>query len=121
MADVNGPSAWDIGGIVGGAVALLGALGGAFSFIINRADRKETALTTRLERRVAELEAKDDKRDKEVIALRLAFEIVAGVVRRTDPANPELARAERILEAAFPPDLQTPTDMLAMLNKLSGN
>lgn len=120
MADMNGPSGWDIGGIVGGAVAVLGAIGAAFSFIINRADRKEKELNARLENRVAELEAKDDKREREVIALRLAFEIVAGVVRRTDPANPELARAERILEAAFPTDLNTPHDMLAMLTKLSG-
>ena len=39
-------------------------------------------------------------------------------MRRTDPANAELARAEMILTAAFPVSLDSPADLVALIKKL---
>lgn len=114
-----GPSLLHIGGLIGGVVTFIGLIGSGIRWLVSRADTKEAALIKKLEARVADLEKKDGQRQAENIALRLAFEIVAGVVRRTDPTNPELVRAERILEQAFKVDLHTPADMLAALAKLS--
>lgn len=115
---VTTPTGWDVAGVIGGGVAVLGAIGAGLRWMITRGDRREAALIDRLVQRVDELEAKEAQRDKEVVALRIAFEIVAGVVRRTDPTNAELARAEAILAEAFPPDFRTPADMLAALSRL---
>ena len=82
-------------------------------------ERKEAALMARLEARVKELEQRDETRARENAALRLAFEIVANIVRRDNPGNPELLRAEAILQAAFPVDPFPPVDMIETLKKLS--
>lgn len=106
------------GGAIMGGLALLKLIGGGFSWLLTRTDRREAALVAKLEKRVDELEKRTDQLGNENVALRLAFELVAGVVRRTEPTNAELARAERILNAAFVVHLETPTDMQAQLDKM---
>ena len=122
MADGGLADAAVTGGAFGAAImgglALLKLIGSGVSWLLTRTDTKESRMAAKLEKRVGELEAKDEQRAKENLALRVAFEIVAGVVRRTDPTNYELARAERILNAAFVVDLTTPADIQAALDKI---
>jgi len=79
---------------------------------------REDDYVTRLEDRIAELEANDRQRAKENLALRVAFEIVAAEVRRSNPDSAELKRAETMLAAAFGVPMDTPTDMIAALARM---
>ena len=114
----GGPSGWDIAAIGTVATGLLTAAGSAFWKLVTRADRKEAALVKKLEARIAELERRDENRARESLALRVAFEIVANVVRRDNPLDPELLRAEAILAKAFPVDPVTPPDMAERLKQI---
>lgn len=120
MADA-GASTWDIAGAIGGAVTLLSAIGTGFWRLITRADRqtarlekKEAALVAKLEERIATLEKRDEIRAAENVALRIAFEIVSNIVRRDNPSDPDLKRAEAILAQAFPLDPTVPVGLLAL-------
>lgn len=84
--------------------------------------KRQDARIDELERREAERDRRDaeraivDKqRDSQVLALRVAFEIVAGEIRRTNPESAELKRAEALLQAAFGVPMDTPADMIAAL------
>lgn len=81
-------------------------------------EAREHGYVVKLEERIGELEANDRQRAKENIALRLAFEIVAAEVRRTNPDSTELKRAEAYLTAAFGLSMDTPADMIAALAKM---
>lgn len=81
-------------------------------------EAREHEYVQRLEADIKELKANDRQRAKENVALRLSFEIVAAEVRRTDPDNPGLKRAEALLTAAFGVPMETPADMIAALAKM---
>lgn len=81
-------------------------------------EAREHDYVAKIEARIEELEVNDRQRAKENVALRLAFEIVAAEVRRTDPDNPGLKRAEALLTAAFGVPMETPADMIAALTKM---
>lgn len=81
-------------------------------------EAREHVYVVKLEKRIVELEANDRQRAKESVALRLAFEIVAAEVRRADPDNKGLKRAEALLTAAFGVSMETPADMIAALAKM---
>ena len=114
------------------AAPLLGiaaAFGASFKWVWDRVvkaratreakiEAREQGYVQKLEARIAELEKNDHQRAKENVALRLAFEVVAAEVRRTNPESIELKRAEAILTAAFGVPMDTPADMVAALAKL---
>lgn len=83
-----------------------------------RADAEWKEIREEMKGELAELRRRDEQRERENQGLRLAFEIVANIVRRTDADNPELHRAEQLLEAGFHLDVMTPRDMTAALAKI---
>lgn len=97
------------------------------------------AVTGRLDRREARIDAQDEKLDMEWQAireemkgrldkierqneaLRYAFHHVAGALIRLDPQNPALAQAEQMLAAAFPVDFRLLAEQAgAALDKNAG-
>jgi hypothetical protein len=103
-----------------------------FDKVVARLDRRQTLLDTQeakvdrewqtireeLRSRLSVLEEEGRKRAEENIALRLAFEIVAGELRARDPGNHALHRAEQILAAGFPLIPKVPSDMAATLETI---
>ncbi|WP_190282662.1 hypothetical protein [Rhizorhabdus histidinilytica] len=78
-----------------------------------------------LERRLADVEAKerareakDEARDEQLRALRISFELVSSALRKIDAGNPALSLAEQLLRAAFPVTTETPEPMQADLRRL---
>lgn len=139
MSDLNASEA---AGIFGGVLTLLGLVGGAIAWLLNyqgaRSDRKaermrawEESLLRRereyrenIENELAEL-----RRDREhdavehqrmrnhIVVLRDTLSNLVGEVKRLDPTSAALARADRMLRAAFTPDFTLPADMAELLMK----
>lgn len=133
----GGISAWDWAGIGGGAATAFAGAKKLIGWLDMRAARarrtraeglqewedklarREAAIDTDLEHRLASLEAEGRKRAEEVVALRLAFEVVGSELRRLDPASTALQRAEQILATAFPlPKDLIPSTMGAQLHRI---
>lgn len=147
MSDPGGISTSEAGGLIGGAVTVLGMIGAGIAWLFGRRDvakrtreqkldayqleleEKErrldegrTAYTTRLEQRLAEVEAKehareaqDAARDLQMRALRIAFELVSSALRTSDPHNPALGLAQDVIRSAFPISPASPADMVGQL------
>ena len=112
-------------GIVGGVLSFLTVIGHAIQWLAGWGDKRAARLAKeegqldeswsayrkRIEERLQTVEAEASKRAQENMALRLAFEIVAGELRRADPNNGSLRRAEQLLAAAFPLEPIVPVDM----------
>ena len=81
-------------------------------------EAREHEYVKKLEARIEELEKNDHQRARENRALWVAFEIVASEVRRDDPDNPELKRAELILTKAFGVSVDKPADIISTLAKM---
>lgn len=142
---------WDAvetGGWIGGGLALLTLLGGGIKWLFGRSDdarrsredklqawqdeleAKEkridegrTAYVERLEMRLGLLEAKDEARDTQMMALRISFELVSSALRHIDPTNSALGLADDLLRTAFPVPAGMPSDMaeqLVALEKTTG-
>ena len=101
----DGPDALSIGGIVGGILSLLAAIGAAVQWLVSRSDTradkievKEAELVEKLERRVDALE-EDNRR------IWLALSYVVPALHAHDPLSPALRHAAKILGDAFPIDL----------------
>ncbi|MDH7640458.1 hypothetical protein [Sphingomonas oryzagri] len=119
-------------GAVGGIVTVLGVLGQGVRWLFGwndrRADRiakEETELNERrgeylsaIEGRLERVERSDAQRAKENWALRAAFEIVAAELRRVDPGNASLTRAEELLKAAFPLPVVPTAEIRAAMDAL---
>lgn len=143
MSEPGAPSGWDIAALIAGALAVLGALGKGFAWLLAWGDRRHQSRMDRLEReenelaedwsafrkrvmserddlavRVTSLERRDIARAKENAALRVAFELVAAGLRVLDPDNIALRQAEQILATAFPLDPNLPLDMTNALGVL---
>jgi hypothetical protein len=94
-----------------------------FNFIAARHDRRQAVLDAKqekldaehealdggwaqyrrkLERRIEQLEVAAEARDGQMMAMRLAFELVGAELRKADPNNGALRRAEQLLVRAFP-------------------
>lgn len=127
----HAPDGWDIGGIVGGIVAVLGAVGAAIKWLWDRStesratreariDAKEDEYVARLEKRLGVLEARVTHQDEELRKHAMALGILIAKVGRDDPDAPELATVARILGESFPLMTATPSDMIAAIEKLQG-
>lgn len=145
MAD--GFSTAEAGGIIGGAISILTILGGGVAWLFGRRDAAKksredklerwqeelraqearidegrTAYTEKLEKRLAEVEAKEEAReaqdaarDLQMRALRIAFELVSSALGAKDPGNPALGLAQDVIRSAFPVPAATPADMVEQL------
>lgn len=113
-------------------LAVAALLGGGFKWVWDRVAKARATREERIEAREHEfveglkaridvLEARDRQRERENVALRLAFELVAAEVRRTDPGNEALKRAESYLATAFGDPVKTPADLIALLARLDGD
>ncbi|MES2497129.1 MAG: hypothetical protein V4618_13530 [Pseudomonadota bacterium] len=130
----------EAGGIIGGALSLLTMAGGGIVWLFGRHDTEKqtrekklqtwqdeidarekrldqgrTEYTAKLESRLQLLEAKDEARDTQMTALRIAFELVSSALRQIDHSNSALALADDLLRSAFPVPAATPADMVEQL------
>ncbi|MHA3791442.1 hypothetical protein [Sphingomonas sp. YL-JM2C] len=90
-----------------------------------RIDAGRSDYIGQLERRLADVEAKereraakDDARDEQLRALRISFELVSAALRKIDAGNPALGLAEQLLRAAFPVATDMPAPMEDDLRRL---
>lgn len=136
----EGVSAVEAGGIIGGALSLLTMAGGGIVWLFGRSDTEKqtrerklqawqdeidakekrldqgrTDYTTKLEARLGALEAKDEARDTQMTALRIAFELVSSALRHIDQHNSALSLADDLLRSAFPVPTKTPSEMIGQL------
>lgn len=140
MSAGNGLNGGEWGGIIGGIATAIGMIGAGIGWLFNRRDaakrtREEklqtwqdeldeqerridegrTAYTQKIEGRLGALEAKDEARDTQLRALRIAFELVSSALRHIDPNNQALGLADDLLRSAFPVSASTPADMVEQL------
>lgn len=131
MSDPGGTSPAEWAGIVVAGGGVLALIGTGFRWLLTwgdtRREKRELeldegwrALRKRMEDRLAALEARDERREQQLLAIRLAYENVAGELRRHDPQNLGLRRAEQLMSAAFPLDPGIPRDMADQLHRLNG-
>lgn len=136
MSDPGGTSPGELGGIVAGIVAVLGTIGGGIAWMVRWLERRGDRRTAKLDawhaelkareadqlRREAEWDARMEGRvaelEGQLRAVRLAFELVAVPLRTLDPAHPNLAQAEKLLEAAFPLIPVVPGNMASALGAI---
>jgi uncharacterized protein HemX len=132
MAVETGASAGEVGGMVAGAIAILAALGKAAAWALNWKDARARTRAAKLQAWHEELRAREEQQDKrdrdyqqrietqlrrlavENRVLRRAFELVAEPLRRLEPDNPNLARAQLMLDRAFPLDPALPEDLATL-------
>lgn len=132
-------AAGEAGGIIAGSVALLYALGRGAAWLLNWKEARAQSRAAKLQAwhdELAAREAKQDERDVkyqlhiegelsrqgaqlrratlEIRVLRTAFELVAEPLRRLEPDNPSLMRANEMLLRAFPLDPALPADLAAL-------
>lgn len=81
---------------------------------------RESAFDAAIDDRLKSIEGQLEQRRAESVALRMAFELAAEALRRVDPKNPALKRAEQLLIAAFPLDPTIPAPMLDLLHQIEG-
>ncbi|ARR55316.1 hypothetical protein HY78_18655 [Rhizorhabdus wittichii DC-6] len=91
----------------------------------SRIDAGRSDYIAQLERRLADVEAKereraamDEARDEQLRALRISFELVSAALRKIDAGNPALGLAEQLLRAAFPVSTDMPAPMQTDLRRL---
>lgn len=118
MADAVGTDALTVGGIVGGIVTLLGAIGKGIHWLASRADRRAAKIEEREEAYVKKIEDRLDTLEKTARDLWTCFGLVATALHDKDPQHPALERAAKILGDAFPIDLQTPAEMTALIREI---
>lgn len=138
MADATSPG--EVAGIISAIVVGLVAIGKGAQWLIgffagrhaateqgreaklqkwhDELERREAAFDARLEHEFSEMKAENRQREKEGLALRMAFELVASALRAMDPRNTALSRAEQLLQAAFPLMPHVPPDMTADLKTI---
>jgi hypothetical protein len=131
----GGISAGEVGGIVAGIIAVLATLGGGIKFMLNWKARREDSRAHRLQKWHEELQARELRLNEEQAAhfarierelgdvrgdqqqmkreqgaLRNAYQLIAGALRRIDPENIALGLADELLKAAFTLDPVVPAD-----------
>jgi hypothetical protein len=136
VSDPGGVSPGEIGGVFAGIIALLVALGKGFKWLLNWNDARAQTRSAKLDAWHRELIAEREKLDEEraeyqarveerlkilerrAYALWLAFKMVEGRLRKVDPDDIVLVKADELLAAAFPLDPVIPPDMSANLGKI---
>lgn len=133
----------EVGGVFAGVVALLATLGAGIKWFLGwaeqradsrarklqawhdeleereaRFEQREAVRASTMERRLELIEAQHEHLKEQNLALRLAFDIVAGELRQRDPENASLKRADELLKSAFPLLPAIPGDMLATVAEI---
>jgi hypothetical protein len=88
----------DVAGLVGGGVTLLGALGGAISWLFTSRSKREQWIEARIQLHVVKIEARLAVAERRADQLSLAFQLVAAELARLDPHSDILRRAQLIIE-----------------------
>ncbi len=116
-------------GIVAVGIAAGGSVLGGLRWLITWTDRRalrrdaklqawEESLTRREQEQRALLESRLEVMASALNAMRSALIEATHALRRLDPENAALARAEMALRAAYPVDLATPADLDALAAQL---
>lgn len=143
MADTGGTSPGELGGMLAGALAILGAIGAALKWFMpwlaERADRRvasRAAGNREWEEKLRQREAEIDHRIAEslrscehhcermradVEKLRVAILLMLPELQRAAPYSPVLKRVGLLLRDAFPIPLDLPDDIAKPLGELGGS
>lgn len=125
----NGVSAGEVGGIFAGIIALLASIGTAIRWLFNWRDARDRSQAARLkaweeslDRREKEHRESTEQRlhamERKLSAVTAAlFETIAEL-QLLDAASPALAKAKIVLRQAYPLDVETPSDMQALIDRL---
>ncbi len=90
--------AGDVAGIVGGAVTLLGVVGGGVKWLFTSRSKREEWIESRIQTHVAKIEARLAVAERRADHLGFAFQLVAAELARLDPNSDILRRAQLIIE-----------------------
>ena len=90
--------AGDIAGIVGGAVTVLGVIGGGIRWLFTSRSKREQWIEARIQSHVAKIEARLGVAERRADHLGFAFQLVAAELARLDPDSDMLRRAQLIIE-----------------------
>ncbi|SDC31296.1 hypothetical protein SAMN05444678_102274 [Sphingomonas sp. YR710] len=131
MADTGGTSPGELGGMLAGALAILGAAGAAAKWVIGWLSGREETRSTRnaawerdldarekgLETRIAESLARCEEHcatvDAKFDKVRIAILLILPELQRAAPYSPALKRVGVLLRDVFPISLDQPDDMAA--------
>ncbi len=88
----------DVAGLLGGAVTLLGVLGGGLRWLFTSRSKREQWIEARIQSHVAKIEARLAVAERRADHLGFAFQLVAAELARLDPHSDILRRAQLIIE-----------------------
>lgn len=108
----------DIAGIVGGAVTVLGALGGGIKWFFASRDARQKMVDDAVRRQFKHLEDDLAEANRRISLLTSGFHNLAAEVARHIPDSPVLREAQRILDMAFPLPTGTPDPHADLLDEL---
>lgn len=90
----------DIAGIVGGAVTLLGVVGGGIRWAVMSQSKREKWIEARIQQHVTKIETRLAIAERRADHLGFAFQLVAAELARLDPGSDILRRAHTLFEGA---------------------
>lgn len=88
----------DMAGVIGGAVTMLGVIGGGIRWLFTSRSKREEWIETRIQSHVAKIEARLGVAERRADHLGFAFQLVAAELARLDPDSDILRRAQLIIE-----------------------
>lgn len=136
VAKMDNWSAGEVGGVFAGVVAALAAVGKGLAWLLNWRDERISYREKRLDALERSLQAREKQYREaieheladlrgEMVRLRsqqgaLSFSLleVAIAHRDADPDSPALSRAAASLRQAFPPEYDTPAEIMELIRAL---
>lgn len=133
MTDAGGSSPGELGGMLAGALALLGAIGAGLKWAANWMAGREAIRTDRLARWESDLDARERAMEGKLSdslarcqehcaaveakfdRMRLAILLLIPELQRVAPYSPALKQARDLLRDAFPIPLDLPEDMAGLI------
>lgn len=88
----------DMAGVIGGAVTMLGVMGGGIRWLFTSRSKREEWIETRIQSHVSKIEARLVVAERRADHLGFAFQLVAAELARLDPHSDILRRAQLIIE-----------------------
>lgn len=136
MADTNGTSPGELGGMIAGALALLGTAGAGLKWLAGWVGAREDARAARNARWEADLDQRERAMDDKLSAslarceehcaaveakfekVRIVLMLVLPELQRVAPYSPALKHARELLRDTFPIPIDLPGDMAGMIDEI---
>jgi hypothetical protein len=136
MTDTNGTSPGELGGMIAGALALLGAAGAGLKWLAGWMSGREETRAARNARWEADLDQREREMENKLSAslarceehcaaieakfekMRIAILLVLPELQRVAPYSPALKHARDLLRDTFPIPIDLPGDMAGMMDEV---